>query len=179
MYLFPGFSLSCCSLAFPSSQTSSPASSLGLSTESLSSSSSDYSAVPQQPAANEQDHLFTKSVSEPSINTPTSALSPTTELQPHCSPNLSPPPPPTNTSSAPATPQTNRCMRTPPSCLSAGLKLSPSSQTPSTPGKVRFTVKTYTAVQKFRINQDNFMFMKQNLMYLITNIVKNSLFCLN
>ncbi|XP_048062918.1 MICAL-like protein 1 isoform X3 [Megalobrama amblycephala] len=140
--------------AFPSSQTSSPASSLALSTESLSSSSSDYSAVPQQPAANEQDHLFTKSVSEPSINTPTSALSPTTELQPHCSPNLSPPPPPTNTSSAPATPQTNRSMRTPPSCLSAGLKLSPSSQTPSTPGKRTckenpFNRKTTTSVSSF------------------------------
>jgi len=142
---FSGLSLSCYSLAFPSSQTSSPASSLAPSTESLSSSSSDYSAVPQQPAANQQDHVFTKSISEPSINTPTSALSTTTELQPHCSSNLSPPPPPpppTNTSSAPATPQTSRSMRPPPSRPSAGLKLLPSSQTPSTPGKVRFTVKT-------------------------------------
>ncbi|XP_043097652.1 MICAL-like protein 1 isoform X1 [Puntigrus tetrazona] len=113
--------------AFPSSQTSSPASSLALSTESLSSSSSDHSAVPQQPAANEQDHLFTKSVSEPSINAPASALSQKTKLQPHCSPNLPPPPPPpTNTNSAPATPQTNRSVRP---------LLFPSSQTPSTPGK--------------------------------------------
>ncbi|CAM4622962.1 unnamed protein product [Leuciscus chuanchicus] len=141
--------------AFPSSQTSSPASSLAPSTESLSSSSSDYSAVPQQPAANQQDHVFTKSVSEPSINTPTSALSPTTELQPHCSPNLSPPPPPpTNTSSAPATPQTSRSMRPPPSRPSAGLKLSPSSQTPSTPGKRTckenpFNRKTTTSVSSF------------------------------
>ncbi|XP_052415580.1 MICAL-like protein 1 isoform X2 [Carassius gibelio] len=95
-----------------------------LSTESLSSSSSDHSAVPQQPAANEQDHLFTKSVSEPSINAP--ALSPQKKLQPHSSPNLPPPPPPTNTSSAPATPQTNRSVRPP---------MFPSSQTPSTPGK--------------------------------------------
>uniref|UniRef100_A0A672K016 MICAL-like protein 1 n=1 Tax=Sinocyclocheilus grahami TaxID=75366 RepID=A0A672K016_SINGR len=106
--------------AFLSSQTSSPASSLALSTESLSSSSSDHSAVPQQPAAAE-DHLFTKSVSEPSINAPASALSQKTKLQPHCSPNLPPPPPPTNTSSAPATPQTNRSVRPPPS---------PYSQTP-------------------------------------------------
>ncbi|KAL0190799.1 hypothetical protein M9458_013497, partial [Cirrhinus mrigala] len=98
-----------------------------LSTESLSSSSSDHSAVPQQPSANEQDHLFTKSVSEPSINTPASALSQKTKLQPHCSPNLPPPPPPpTNTNSAPATPQTNRSVRPPPP---------PFSQTPSTPGK--------------------------------------------
>lgn len=132
IFFFPGLSLSCCSLAFPSSQTSSPASSLALSTESLSSSSSDHSAVPQQPAANEQDHLFTKSVSEPSINAPASALSQKTKLQPHCSPNLPPPPPPTNTSSAPATPQTNRSVRPPPP---------PYSQTPGTPGKVRFTVK--------------------------------------
>uniref|UniRef100_A0A8C2IY36 MICAL-like 1a n=1 Tax=Cyprinus carpio TaxID=7962 RepID=A0A8C2IY36_CYPCA len=112
--------------AFLSSQTSSPASSIALSTESLSSSSSDHSAVPQQPAANEQDHLFTKSVSEPSINAPASALSQKTKLQPHCSPNLPPPPPPTNTSSAPATPQTNRSVRPPPP---------PYSQTPGTPGK--------------------------------------------
>ncbi|XP_016111054.1 MICAL-like protein 1 isoform X2 [Sinocyclocheilus grahami] len=103
----------------PNSSTS------ALSTESLSSSSSDHSAVPQQPAAAE-DHLFTKSVSEPSINAPASALSQKTKLQPHCSPNLPPPPPPTNTSSAPATPQTNRSVRPPPS---------PYSQTPSTPGK--------------------------------------------
>ncbi|XP_026068427.1 MICAL-like protein 1 isoform X1 [Carassius auratus] len=112
--------------AFLSSPTSSPASSIALSTESLSSSSSDHSAVPQQPAANEQDRLFTKSVSEPSINAPASALSQKTKLQPHCSPNLPPPPPPTNTSSAPATPQTSRSVRPPPS---------PYSQTPSTPGK--------------------------------------------
>ncbi|XP_042581683.1 MICAL-like protein 1 isoform X1 [Cyprinus carpio] len=126
--------------AFPSSQTSSPASSLALSTESLSSSSSDHSAVPQQPAANEQDHLFTKSVSEPSINVP--ALSQKKKLQPHSSPNLPPPPPPTNTNSAPATPQTNRSVRPP---------LFPSSQTPSTPGKRTckenpFNRKTTTSV---------------------------------
>uniref|UniRef100_A0A8C2GBF9 MICAL-like 1a n=1 Tax=Cyprinus carpio TaxID=7962 RepID=A0A8C2GBF9_CYPCA len=121
--------------AFPSSQTSSPASSLALSTESLSSSSSDHSAVPQQPAANEQDHLFTKSVSEPSINVP--ALSQKKKLQPHSSPNLPPPPPPTNTNSAPATPQTNRSVRPP---------LFPSSQTPSTPGKNPFNRKTTTTV---------------------------------
>uniref|UniRef100_A0A8C1YBX7 MICAL-like 1a n=1 Tax=Cyprinus carpio TaxID=7962 RepID=A0A8C1YBX7_CYPCA len=121
--------------AFPSSQTSSPASSLALSTESLSSSSSDHSAVPQQPAANEQDHLFTKSVSEPSINVP--ALSQKKKLQPHSSPNLPPPPPPTNTNSAPATPQTNRSVRPP---------LFPSSQTPSTPGKNPFNRKTTTSV---------------------------------
>lgn len=163
MSFFLGWSLSCFSLAFPSSQTSSPASSLALSTESLSSSSSDYSAVPQQPAANEQDHLFTKSVSEPSINTPTSALSPSTELQPHRSPNLSPPPPPTNTSSAPATPQTNRSMRTPPSCLSAGLKLSPSSQTPSTPGKVRFTVKTIHCCSKVSNQSRHFYLLETKL----------------
>lgn len=139
--------------AFPSSQTSSPASSLALSTESLSSSSSDYSAVPQKAAANEQDHLFTKSVSEPSINTPASALSQKAELQPRCSPNLSPPPPPpTNTSSAPATPQTNRSAR-PPS-LSAGLKITPTSQTPGTPGKRTckenpFNRKTTTSANSF------------------------------
>ncbi len=140
LYFFSGLSLSCCSLAFPSSQTSSPASSLALSTESLSSSSSDHSAVPQQLAANEQDHLFTKSVSEPSINTPASALSQKTKLQPHCSPNLPPPPPPTNTNSAPATPQTNRSVRPP---------RFPSSQTPSTPGKVRFTVKITLLFKSF------------------------------
>uniref|UniRef100_A0A8C1XK66 MICAL-like 1a n=1 Tax=Cyprinus carpio TaxID=7962 RepID=A0A8C1XK66_CYPCA len=123
--------------AFLSSQTSSPASSIALSTESLSSSSSDHSAVPQQPAANEQDHLFTKSVSEPSINAPASALSQKTKLQPHCSPNLPPPPPPTNTSSAPATPQTNRSVRPPPP---------PYSQTPGTPGKNPFNRKTTTTV---------------------------------
>ncbi|KAI2663423.1 MICAL-like protein 2 [Labeo rohita] len=129
--------------AFSSSQTSSPASSLALSTESLSSSSSDHSAVPQQPAANEQDHLFTKSVSEPSINAPASGLSQKTKLQPNCSPNLPPPPPPpTNTNSAPATPQTNRSVRPPPP---------PFLQTPSTPGKRTckenpFNRKTTTSV---------------------------------
>ncbi|KAL1273061.1 hypothetical protein QQF64_028923 [Cirrhinus molitorella] len=120
----------------PNSSTS------ALSTESLSSSSSDHSAVPQQPGANEQDHLFTKSVSEPSINAPASALSQKTKLQPHCSPNLPPPPPPpTNTNSAPATPQTNRSVR----------PTSSFSQTPSTPGKRTckenpFNRKTTTSV---------------------------------
>ncbi|XP_073707847.1 MICAL-like protein 1 isoform X2 [Garra rufa] len=121
----------------PNSSTS------ALSTESLSSSSSDHSAVPQQPGGKEQDHLFTKSVSEPSINAPASALSQKTKLQPHCSPNLPPPPPPpTNTNSAPATPQTNRSVRLPPSSF---------SQTPSTPGKRTckenpFNRKTTTSV---------------------------------
>ncbi|XP_067315482.1 MICAL-like protein 1 isoform X2 [Pseudorasbora parva] len=137
----------------PAPKAPNPATS-ALSTESLSSSSSDYSAVPQQSASSEQDHLFSKSVSEPSINTPTSARSPASELQPHCSPNLSPPPPPTNTSSAPATPQTSRSMRAPSSCLITGLKLSPSSQTPSTPGKRTckenpFNRKTTTSVSTF------------------------------
>ncbi|XP_051996915.1 MICAL-like protein 1 isoform X1 [Xyrauchen texanus] len=119
--------------ALPSSQSSSPAPSLALSTESLSSS--DNSAVFQQLTANEQEHLFTKSVSEPSINIADTASSPKTELQPRHSPNLSPPPLPTNTSSAPATPQTNRCMRSVPPRPSAGRNPSPSLQTPSIPGK--------------------------------------------
>ncbi|KAI4892897.1 hypothetical protein NFI96_027583, partial [Prochilodus magdalenae] len=140
--------------ALPSSQSSSACPSPALSTESLSSSSSDHglsrtttaaaSASPRRASANEQEHPFTKSVSEPSINSPGSANSPpAAELQSHLSPNPSPMPPHTYTCSAPATPETNRSaeskgMRPPPPRPPAGpspLIGSSPSQIPSTPNK--------------------------------------------
>ncbi|XP_056606970.1 MICAL-like protein 1 [Triplophysa dalaica] len=89
--------------------------------ESISSSNSDCSADPHRPPAYNQDHLFMKSVSEPSINTSTAP-----NPQPYCSPSGSLAPP-TNTNSMPSTPETSRSMRPPPP--------RPSSQTPSTPAK--------------------------------------------
>ncbi|TRY82101.1 hypothetical protein DNTS_013294 [Danionella cerebrum] len=106
-----------------SSQTSPSSSSLALSIESLSSSSSDNSAVPLKPAAIQLELAFTKSASEPSINTPSE---PSEKNEP-CLPPPPPPPPPINTSSAPATPQTNRSVR--------ASNVSPSAQKHSTPGK--------------------------------------------
>ncbi|XP_067354200.1 MICAL-like protein 1 isoform X2 [Channa argus] len=87
-----------------------------LSTESLSSGSEHSSS--QHPlggsASSDQEHAFTKSISEPSICSPCdSAYSPSsssTEHLPHPSPNPSPVPP--NASSAPATPQTSRSSET-------------------------------------------------------------------
>ncbi|XP_072539544.1 MICAL-like protein 1 isoform X2 [Salminus brasiliensis] len=133
----------------PKAPKSSPT---ALSTESLSSSSSDHglcrstgaSVSPRRPSANEQEQTFTKSVSEPSINSPGSGDSPpSAELQSRLSPSPSPLPPHTNTCSAPATPETNRSaeskrMRPPPPRPPAGpspLIGSPSSQPQNTPSK--------------------------------------------
>ncbi|XP_059211854.1 MICAL-like protein 1 [Centropristis striata] len=96
----------------PSSCSPSPA----LSTESLSSGS-DHSSSHHPPlgggASSDQEHAFTKSVSEPSICSPCdSAASPSssssTERLPHPSLSPSQSPAPSNASSAPATPQTSR-----------------------------------------------------------------------
>ncbi|XP_023145179.1 MICAL-like protein 1 isoform X1 [Amphiprion ocellaris] len=94
----------------PSSCSPSPA----LSTESLSSGS-DHSSS-QLPlsgsASSDQEHAFTKSVSEPSICSPcdstASPSSSSTERLPHPSPGPHPSPMPSYASSAPATPQTSR-----------------------------------------------------------------------
>ncbi|XP_066521129.1 MICAL-like protein 1 [Hoplias malabaricus] len=140
------------SSALPSSQSSSTCPSPALSTESLSSSSSDHglsrtaglSTAPRRRSADEQEHPFTKSVSEPSISSPASNNSaPSAELQYRLSPGPSPFPPHTNTSSAPATPQTNRSaggkgLRPPPPRPPAGpspLIGSPSTQQTNTPSK--------------------------------------------
>ncbi|KAL4647864.1 MICAL-like protein 1 isoform X1 [Arapaima gigas] len=92
--------------ALPSSQPPSSSPSPAPSTESLSSSS-DHSSSRAPPGSMlaDQDHPFTKSVSEPSISGPSP---PAAEHKPDLSASLSPPPAPANTSSAPATPQTNR-----------------------------------------------------------------------
>ncbi|XP_073671488.1 MICAL-like protein 1 isoform X4 [Paramisgurnus dabryanus] len=103
--------------------------------ESISSSYSDCSAVTQQPAAQNQNNLFMKSVSEPSINTSTTAPSPDTKHQAHCSPTLSPAPPPTSSSSVPGTPETSRSMILSPSHPSEARNVSPSSHTTSIPIK--------------------------------------------
>lgn len=139
-------------LALPSSQSSSACPSPALSTESLSSSSSDHgfsrtaataSASPR-PAVTEQEHLFTKSVSEPSISSPGSSPSAlSSEPMSHLSPSPSPSQPYSNTCSAPATPETNRsagskAMRPPPPRPPAApspLVNSPTSQQ-NTPNKV-------------------------------------------
>ncbi|KAK5866445.1 hypothetical protein PBY51_020636 [Eleginops maclovinus] len=97
----------------PHSQPSSCSPSPALSTESLSSSSDHSSSHPPLggSASSDQEHAFTKSVSEPSICSPCdSAASPSssssTERLPH--PFLSPHPSPSFASSAPATPQSSR-----------------------------------------------------------------------
>ncbi|KAM3623085.1 uncharacterized protein V6R79_006674 [Siganus canaliculatus] len=107
--------------ALPHSQPSSCSPSPALSIESLSSGSDHSSSQPplSGTALSDQQHAFTKSVSEPSICSPNdSAASPppssssssfsSTERVPHPSPNLYPSPVPSNASSAPATPQTSR-----------------------------------------------------------------------
>ncbi|CAK6962906.1 MICAL-like protein 1 isoform X1 [Scomber scombrus] len=94
----------------PSSCSPSPA----LSIESLSSGSDHSSSQPRSGggASSDQEHSFTKSVSEPSIcspcNSTASPSSSSTERLPHPSPGPSPSPVPSNASSAPATPQTSR-----------------------------------------------------------------------
>lgn len=96
------------------SQSSSCSPSPALSTESLSSGS-DYSSS-QLPLAgsgsSDQEHNFTKSVSEPSICSPNdskpSPSSSSTEHLSQPSPSPAPSPVPANASSAPATPQTSR-----------------------------------------------------------------------
>lgn len=96
------------------SQSSSCSPSPALSTESLSSGS-DYSSS-QLPLAgvgsSDQEHNFTKSVSEPSICSPNdSKPSPSSSSTEHLrqpSPSPTPSPVPANASSAPATPQTSR-----------------------------------------------------------------------
>lgn len=91
-----------------------PAGNQPLSVESLSSGSEHSSSQPP-PDANahgDQQHAFTKSVSEPSISSPCdSASSPSsssTERLPHASPCADLSPVPSSASSAPATPQTGR-----------------------------------------------------------------------
>ncbi|XP_007231412.3 MICAL-like protein 1 isoform X1 [Astyanax mexicanus] len=132
--------------ALPSSQSSSTCPSPALSTESLSSSSSDHglcrttgaSVSPRRASANEQEHPFTKSVSEPSINSPGSSdSSPSAEPQSRLSTSPSPLPPYTNTCSAPATPESKRMRPPPPRPPAAPSPLigSSSSQQPSTPSK--------------------------------------------
>ncbi|KAK3557049.1 hypothetical protein QTP70_024256 [Hemibagrus guttatus] len=138
--------------ALPSSQSSSACPSPALSTESLSSSSSDHgfsrptatTSASSRQSVTEQEHLFTKSVSEPSISTPVSGVSAlSSETKPLLSPSPSPSQPHSNnTCSAPATPETYRSagskvMRPPPPRPPAApspLINSPSSQQ-NTPNK--------------------------------------------
>lgn len=134
-----------------SSQSSSACPSPALSTESLSSSSSDHGTisrttpsdgVSQQFSSKDGEPSFTKSMSEPSINSPV-ASPPSTELQTHPSPMPFIPSTPSYTCSAPATPETNRSagskgMRPPPPrppATPSPLIGSPSSQPPNTPSK--------------------------------------------
>ncbi|XP_069021949.1 MICAL-like protein 1 isoform X1 [Embiotoca jacksoni] len=94
------------SVSQPSSCSPSPA----LSIESLSSGSDHSSSLLPLGggASSDQEHAFTKSVSEPSICSPcdSTASSSSAERLPRAS--LSPSPTPANASSAPATPQTSR-----------------------------------------------------------------------
>ncbi|KAM9362934.1 MICAL-like protein 1 isoform 2-T2 [Symphorus nematophorus] len=95
-----------------------PAANQALSTESLSSGSDHSSSQPPSggSASSDQQHAFTKSVSEPSICSPCdSAASPSSssaERLSHPSPSPNPSPMPSNASSAPATPQTGRSLGT-------------------------------------------------------------------
>ncbi|XP_022611372.1 MICAL-like protein 1 isoform X1 [Seriola dumerili] len=101
-------------LVLPHSQPSSCSPSPALSIESLSSGSDHSSSQPplSGSASSDQEHAFTKSLSEPSICSPcdstASPSSSSTERLPHPSPSPYPSPMPSNASSAPATPQTSR-----------------------------------------------------------------------
>ncbi|XP_042340982.1 MICAL-like protein 1 isoform X2 [Plectropomus leopardus] len=108
-----------------------PAGHKALSTESLSSGSDHSSSHPplSGSASSDQEHAFTKSVSEPSICSPcdstSSPSSSSTERLPHSSLSPYPSPMPSNASSAPATPQTSRSAAPPrpptaPSPLASG-----------------------------------------------------------
>ncbi|KAI3352833.1 hypothetical protein L3Q82_019401 [Scortum barcoo] len=98
----------------PHSQPSSCSPSPALSTESLSSGSDQSSSQPPLvgSASSDQEHAFTKSVSEPSICSPcdfsTSPSSSSNERLPQPSLSPYPSPAPSYTSSAPATPQSSR-----------------------------------------------------------------------
>nr|XP_020451757.1 MICAL-like protein 1 [Monopterus albus] len=96
----------------PHSQPSSCSPSPALSTDSLSSCSDHSSSQPPlcANASSDQEHAFTKSISEPSISGASPSLS--TEHLPHPSPSPYPSPLPSNASSAPATPQTSRSSET-------------------------------------------------------------------
>ncbi|XP_068176995.1 MICAL-like protein 1 isoform X2 [Antennarius striatus] len=86
-----------------------------LSTESLSSSS-DHSSSQQSGvgASRDQQHVFTKSVSEPFIcsQNESAASSSSSERLPHPSQSLYPSPMPSHATSAPATPQIGRSLET-------------------------------------------------------------------
>ncbi|XP_074546014.1 MICAL-like protein 1 isoform X2 [Halichoeres trimaculatus] len=97
----------------PSSCSPSPA----LSTESLSSGSDHSSSQPPSrgSASSDQQHAFTKSVSEPSICSPSDPTAPSSSSNEHLlqpSQGHQPSPVPLNASSAPATPQTSRSIGT-------------------------------------------------------------------
>ncbi|XP_026158644.1 MICAL-like protein 1 isoform X2 [Mastacembelus armatus] len=107
------------------SQSSSCSPSPALSTDSLSSGSDHSSSQPPLggSASSDQEHAFTKSISEPSISSPcdsgASPSSSSTEHLAHPSPGPNLSPMPSYASSAPATPQTsrsseNKWSRTPP-----------------------------------------------------------------
>lgn len=89
-----------------------PTGSQALSTESLSSGSDHSSSQPPSrgSASSEQQHAFTKSVSEPSICSPCDPTASSSSNEHLLQPSQShqPSPTPVNTSSAPATPQTSR-----------------------------------------------------------------------
>ncbi|XP_034543103.1 MICAL-like protein 1 isoform X2 [Notolabrus celidotus] len=90
-----------------------PAGNQALSTESLSSGSDHSSSQPPSrgSASSDQQHAFTKSVSEPSICSPCDPTAPSSSSNEHLlQPSQShyPSPMPSNASSAPATPQTSR-----------------------------------------------------------------------
>ncbi|XP_040892381.1 MICAL-like protein 1 isoform X2 [Toxotes jaculatrix] len=96
-----------------------PAGNQALSIESLSSGSDHSSSQPPLDAgsaSSDQEHAFTKSVSEPSISSPcdssASPSSSSTERLPHPSPTPYPSPMPPYASSAPATPETSRSTST-------------------------------------------------------------------
>ncbi|XP_053713187.1 MICAL-like protein 1 isoform X1 [Synchiropus splendidus] len=112
------------SQVLPHSQSSSCSPSPALSIESLSSGSDHSSSQPplSNTTCSDPELGFTKSVSEPSICSPSAASPPSsssTEGFPHPSLSTSSSPMPSNTSSAPATPQTGR------SCDSRGNAGSP------------------------------------------------------
>lgn len=100
-------------LVLPHSRPSSCSPSPALSTESLSSSS-DYSSSQLLHYSGNQQPTFSKSVSEPSICTPSDPTSSHSSPEdiPHPSQSLYPAPVSSNATSAPATPQTGRSLGT-------------------------------------------------------------------
>lgn len=145
----------------PHSEPSSCSASPALSTDSLSSSSDHSSSQLLNPGrpSGEQLPVFTKSVSEPSICSPSDpASSPSSsERLPRASQGLHPAAAPSNATSAPATPQTGRSSGTGAPSVAPGPPASGGTQSHNKVSLLE--IKPYSALQK-RSNRNLWSFRR-------------------